>query len=96
MLKKYYVQASSATIIAVAMTSTAAYAQQASAQPIVDEIVVTAQKRAQSAQKVGIAISAMTGETAEKLGLTSAQSLATSISGVTMQAPGGAAQTEIA
>jgi iron complex outermembrane recepter protein len=100
MLKKYFVQGSVMAMVAVAMTSTAAYAQQPASQPNADEsntdeIIVTAQKRAQSAQSVGITISAVTGETAEQLGMTSAQSLASSISGVTLQAPGGAAQTEI-
>jgi iron complex outermembrane recepter protein len=100
MLKKYLVQGSVMAIVAVAMGSTAAYAQQSASQPNVDEpnvdeILVTAQKRSQSVQSVGIAISAMTGETAEQLGMNSAQSLASSVSGVTLQAPGGPAQTEI-
>jgi len=95
MTKKYFMQASVMAIVAVAMTSTEAHAQQGVTGSNIDEIVVTAQKRSQSAQSVGIAISAVTGKTAEQLGMDSAQSLASSVSGVTMQAPGGSAQTEI-
>jgi iron complex outermembrane receptor protein len=95
MTKKYFAQASFIAFVAAAMVSSAAHAQQAATQPNADEIVVTAQKRSQSAQSVGIAISALTGKGAEQLGLNSAQALASSISGVSMQAPGGPAQTEI-
>lgn len=95
MLKRYFVQASVSAIVAVTMASSAACAQQAASQPNVDEILVTAQKRSQSAQSVGIAINALSGKAAEQMGVVSVQSLANTVPGITLQSPGGEAQTEI-
>lgn len=47
-----------------------------------DEIVVTAQKRDQSLQDVGVSIAAFTGDQLKDLGVTSAQQIAESVSGV--------------
>ena len=48
---------------------------------VIEEVVVTAQKREQNAQDVGIAISAVTGEQMRQLGYSNAQQ-------VTAMAPG--------
>ena len=73
---KFLMRAAVAPIV-VAIGSTAAFAQ-------VDTIVVTAQKREQSAQDVGIAISAFSGDQVDKLGWRDSEAIA-------VQTPGHAA-----
>ena len=50
------------------------------------EIVVTAQKREQSAQEVPISLTALSGETIERQGITSIQELGNSVAGVNIAA----------
>ena len=54
-----------------------------------EEVIVTAQKREQSLQDVGITVSAMTGDTIEKLGLYDSNDLANSIPNLNIESPVG-------
>ena len=54
---------------------------------VLEEIVVTAQKREQSIQDVGIAITAMTGDQMEALGLDNAQQITAQVPGATTIQP---------
>lgn len=54
-----------------------------------EEVVVTAQKREQSLQDVGITISAMSGDTIEKLGVYDSNDLANSIPNLNIESPAG-------
>ena len=63
---------------------------------VIEEIVVTAQKREQNAQDVGIAISALTGEQMRQLGYTSAQQVTAMAPGVQTVQPNGEANYAIA
>jgi len=63
---------------------------------IIEEIVVTAQKREQNIQDVGIAISALTGEQMEQLGFTSAQQVTAMAPGVSTVQPNGEANYSVA
>jgi iron complex outermembrane receptor protein len=74
-----------------------AVAQQASAQeasePMLQEVVVTAQKRATSADKTPISITAVTGEDMQDRGITNFSTLAAQTPGVSMKT-NGPGQTE--
>jgi iron complex outermembrane receptor protein len=72
---------------AVALTQGGA----ALAQVFEDEVVVTAQKREESAQDVGIAITAVSGEQLRALGLTNAQDVTALSPGVSTIQPNGEA-----
>jgi iron complex outermembrane receptor protein len=61
-----------------------------------EEITVTAQKREQSAQDVGIAITTMSGEQLQALGMTNAQEVAALAPGVSLMQPNGEANYSIA
>ena len=63
---------------------------------VIEEIVVTAQKREQNAQDVGIAISALTGDQMRQLGYTSAQQVTAMAPGVQTVQPNGEANYAIA
>ena len=63
---------------------------------VIEEIVVTAQKREQNAQDVGIAISALTGEQMRQLGYSSAQQVTAMAPGVQTVQPNGEANYAIA
>jgi iron complex outermembrane receptor protein len=54
-----------------------------------EEVVVTAQKREQSLQDVGITVSALSGETIEKLGVYNSNDLANSIPNLNIESPVG-------
>jgi len=68
----------------------------AAATTVMEEIVVTATKRAENVQDVGIAITAMTGDQMEALGFTSAQQVTTMAPGVSTVQPNGEANYSIA
>lgn len=73
-----------ASVIALAVgTSTAAYAQNDS------EIVVTAQRRSQSIQDVGIAMTAFSGDTLRQMGVGSSVDIARLTPGVSISASAG-------
>ena len=63
---------------------------------VIEEIVVTAQKREQNVQDVGIAISALTGEQMRQLGYGSAQQVTAMAPGVQTVQPNGEANYAIA
>jgi iron complex outermembrane receptor protein len=63
---------------------------------VLEEVVVTAQKRAQSVQDVPIAITAFTGEQMEQLGFTSAQQITSMAPGVQTVQPNGEANYALA
>ncbi|QIB64624.1 TonB-dependent receptor [Kineobactrum salinum] len=54
-----------------------------------EEVVVTAQKREQSLQDVGITMSAMSGDTLDSLGLYNSNQIAASIPNVNIESPAG-------
>ncbi|MBM4205659.1 MAG: Plug domain-containing protein [Gammaproteobacteria bacterium] len=61
-----------------------------------EEIVVTAQKREQNVQDVGIAISALTGDQMRQLGYSNAQQVRAMAPGVSTVQPNGEANYSIA
>ncbi len=63
---------------------------------VIEEIVVTAQKREQNAQEVGIAINALTGEQMEQLGYANAQQVTAMAPGVHTVQPNGEANYALA
>lgn len=56
---------------------------------VLEEVVVTAQKREQSLQDVGIAVSAFSGEQMEQLGWDTADDVVAQAPGVTLVQPNG-------
>jgi iron complex outermembrane receptor protein len=64
------------------VAAVALVAQPAAAQSVLDEVIVTAQKREESIQKVGIAITAFSAEQMEALGLTNNTEVASFTPGV--------------
>ncbi len=62
---------------------------------VIEEVVVTAQKREQNAQDVGIAISALNGEQMEQLGYSNAQQVTAMAPGVHTVQPNGEANYAI-
>lgn len=79
--------------IALCITA-AAYSAYSGAQ-LLEEIVVTAQKREQSVQDVGIAITALSGEQMDALGYTNAQQVTAMAPGVSTIQPNGEANYAI-
>jgi len=63
---------------------------------VLEEVMVTAQKREQSIQDVGIAITAYTGDQLSQLGWTNAQQVTAMAPGVTTVQPNGEANYAIA
>ncbi len=63
---------------------------------VLEEIIVTAQKREQSAQDVPIAVTALSGEQIEQLGYTNAQQVTAMAPGVSTVQPNGEANYAIA
>jgi outer membrane receptor protein involved in Fe transport len=63
---------------------------------VIEEVVVTAQKREQNPQDVGIAINALTGEQMSQLGYTNAQQVTAMAAGVHTVQPNGEANYSIA
>ncbi len=66
-----------------------------SAQVLLEELIVTATKRSESVQDVGIAITAISGDQMEALGFTSAQQVAAFAPGVSTVQPNGEANYSI-
>lgn len=69
--------------------------QPAVAQMLMEEVTVTAQKRAQSAQDVGISITAFSGEQLKAMGYTNAQEVTAMAPGVSTLQPNGEANYSI-
>ncbi|MCF8473236.1 MAG: TonB-dependent receptor [Emcibacter sp.] len=78
-----------------ALIATVSAALPASAQMLMDEVTVTAQKRSQSAQDVGISISAFSREQLEAMGYTNAQEVTAMAPGVSTLQPNGEANYSI-
>lgn len=77
------------------LMASVAIAQPAAAQMLMDEVIVTAQKRAQSAQDVGISITAFSRAQLEAMGYTNAQEVTAMAPGVTTMQPNGEANYSI-
>ncbi|SFI56627.1 iron complex outermembrane recepter protein [Caulobacter sp. UNC279MFTsu5.1] len=78
----------------MSLAATPAVAQdKAPAAEQIEEVIVTAQKRSESAQAVPVAITAFTGEALEKQGITSVDNLATVTPGLTFGRVGPGAGT---
>jgi iron complex outermembrane recepter protein len=80
------------TAAASVLATTSAYAQ---GSVFEDEIVVTAQKREENAQDVGISITAFSGEQLQSLGYTNAQEVTALAAGVATLQPNGEANYAI-
>ena len=78
-----------------AMVAIITVAQPASAQLLMEEVTVTAQKRSQSAQDVGISITAFSREQLEAMGYTNAQEVTAMAPGVSTLQPNGEANYSI-
>jgi len=76
-------------ICLVALSPAAASAQDAPASVFEEEIIVTAQKREQDVQDVGISMTALTGETLDALGITNTSEIAALVPAVNIQSVGG-------
>ncbi len=79
---------SSTGVLACSIISAAAYGQ-ADANRIIDEVIVTAQKRSQSLQDVAVAVSAFTGDTLETRGIGKSNELATQVPNLAIATNGG-------
>lgn len=77
-----------ASALTMAAFSTPSYAQSQDAFSL-EEIIVTAQKREQSLQDVGIAISAFQGETLEAMGVVNSNEIAAKTPNLTIVSPAG-------
>lgn len=78
------------TILASAVTaSLTAMGQSAAAQSMLEEVVVTAQKRAQSITDVGITINAFSNETLKDLGIDNVLDIAAHTPGLIYNEAGG-------
>ncbi len=78
-----------------ALLATVTAAQPTMAQMLMDEVIVTAQKRAQSAQDVGISITAFSRSQLEAMGYTNAQEVTAMAAGVSTLQPNGEANYSI-
>lgn len=67
------------TTLACAVAATVFASQQLSAQAMLEEVVVTAQKRAQGLQDVPISISAFTGQSLEDAGVQNMEAASESV-----------------
>jgi iron complex outermembrane receptor protein len=82
-------RASLAFGLAVLAMATAAYAQEEKRRPsVVEEVVVTAQKRSENIQDVPVAVTAFTAEMRQETGIESAQQQLNFTPGVTYEGPG--------
>ena len=72
--------------VALAVTPFVAHAQQATAQPGIEEIVVTAQRREENLQDVGISVTALGSEALTDLNITTATDITKSVPSLKMNA----------
>lgn len=98
-MNKWLLCSAAAIAFAAPMTSGPAWAQPGSAEEpnsvLMEEITVTAQKREQGAQKVGISITAISGEQMRALGYSNAQEVTAMAAGVSTLQPNGEANYAI-
>ncbi len=83
------------SLIATLASSGFAFAQSSVSNVFVDEVVVTAQKREQNLQDVGIAVTAISGDQMRALGFTNAQEITAMAPGVSTIQPNGEANYAI-
>src|SRR3569833_136936 len=76
-------------IVGVLLESSAHAAEVATASGGLEEVVVTAQKRAQNAQDVGISLSAISGSDLQSMGAVAATDITRSVPAVVMTQPNG-------
>ena len=69
-------------LIAAALTTTPVMAEERANEPVLEEIVVTAKKRAQNLQDVPIAITALSSETLNNAGIKTTQDLTVAVPGL--------------
>ena len=69
-------------LVAAALTTTPVMAEERAAEPVLEEIVVTAKKRAQNLQEVPIAITALSSETLNNAGIKTTQDLTVAVPGL--------------
>ena len=89
-----------ATASSVALAGGQAHAQEAEAgggrvSPQIEEIIVTANKRSENIQNVPIAITAVTGERLDNIGITSTQDLARVVPGLTIDSSLGGTRAHL-
>ncbi len=89
MFKRVDTVAALATIIACGTALAAEDATSPPSQSVLEEVVVTAQKRAQNAQEVGISISAVSGTDLQELGAVAATDITRSMPAVVLTQPNG-------
>jgi len=77
-------------------SSVAAIAQQAPATGALEEIIVTAQKRAQNSQDIGISLSAVSGDDLNKLGVVQAADITRTMPAVVLTQPNGPSSFSLA
>lgn len=77
-------------MLSLPATSSAAWSAEPKAEMSLDQVVVTAQKRVEDMQEVGISVSTLSGEQLEKLGLSTAREVPNFIPGVRLVQPNGA------
>lgn len=83
-MKKLY---SKRTAIAIAVAATQlglVQVQQASAQPMLEEVIVTARKRAESLMDAPLSVAAVSGEAMDQQGITNMEQLSGSVPGLTV------------
>lgn len=82
--------ATSATIATLAFVQPAVAQESGSNESLFsDEIIVTAQKREQNAQKIGVSVAAVSGDELEALGLSNSSDIAAIVPSVNIQTVGG-------
>lgn len=94
-MRKVILSASTALVALSPLSSMAADEDKVRTSIFMDEITITAQKREQSAQDVGIAITALSGEQMKALGYTNAQEVTALAPGVSTLQPNGEANYAI-
>jgi iron complex outermembrane recepter protein len=88
--------ASALFAITVAATASPAHAQTTAASGTLEEIVVTAQKREQNSQDIGISISAISGADLNSLGVVAATDITKSMPSVVLTQPNGPSSFSLA
>ena len=76
-------------VLGMLLGTAAEAAEESAASGGLEEVVVTAQKRAQNAQDVGISLSAISGSDLQTLGAVSATDITKSVPAVVMTQPNG-------
>ncbi|QIB66341.1 TonB-dependent receptor [Kineobactrum salinum] len=81
------------TVLAMSGATLSGLAVPAGAQALLEEVVVTAQKREQNLQDVGVAVTALSGDQMDALGYTSSTDIVDMTPGMQLVAPNGGSST---